>query len=127
MVTAPADWPVALPVPVVATLVFDEDHVHKALMFSVLPSVKVPVAVYSIPEAGAISAVAGVKTIFESVAVLTVSTVVPVALAPAKLNVALMFALPALIPTVKPPFAALLTTVATPVLLELQATCPLRS
>jgi len=127
MVTAPADSPVAPPVRATAIWGFEEDQVHKAFTFSLLPSVNVAIAVYSIPEAGAISAVAGLNAIEASVAELTVSRVVPVALAPAKLNFALMLVVPALTPTVKPPFPRLLTTVATAVLLELQATCPVRS
>jgi len=125
IVTAPADWPVANPARLIpATLVFDEVQVANPFRFSTVPSVKVPSAVNCSPEAGAISAVVGVRVRELSVAELTVSPVVPVALAPLALKAAFMVALPALTPTANPLLPAVLETVAIAVLFELQVTCP---
>ena len=66
----------------IATLVLDEVQVTYGLMYCVLPSVYTPMAEYCSDEAGASNALVGVRLIELSVAVLTVSAAVPVALAP---------------------------------------------
>ena len=123
MVVVPADWPVATPATLtVATLVFDEDQLMKGLRYCVVPSVKVPTALYCNPEAGASTADAGVNAIELRVAVLTVSAAVPVAVAPAKVNVALTVTGPGAMPVARPKLPELLPTVAADGALEVHET-----
>src|SRR5436309_44268 len=120
IITTPADSPVMTPGWLTtAIFVSEELQVTRGLRFSVEPSVKFPAAVYSFEEAGAISACRGVTDNEARLAELTVSGIVPVFVFPAKVNVALIFAVPALTPVAKPEFGAL-PTVAITVLSELQ-------
>lgn len=129
MVTTPAFWPVAKPLVFrVATVLSDEAHVSSGLMVSVLPSEKVPVAVNWTPEPGATVAVAGAMASDVRTAELTVIEALPVAVAPAKVKVALMVVVPALTPTERPGLVVVFdTTVAIEVLAELQRTEVVRS
>jgi hypothetical protein len=84
MVAVPADCPVVLPeMPTVAIWVSDEDQLVKTLMFCELLSVQVPFALICNVEPGASSALIGLTAMDLSVAELTISAVLPVALVPA--------------------------------------------
>ena len=123
MVVVPADCPVATPATlIVATLGLDDAQVTYGLKYCVLPSVKVPTALYCSPEAGANTAEAGVNRMDASVAVLTVSEAVPVALAPAAVKLALTVTAPEAIPVASPKLPDVFPTVAVPGALELHPT-----
>lgn len=109
-----------------ATEVFEEVQVVNGFIFACVPSLKVPTAVNSCAEAGAICALEGVTAIDESVADVTVTAALPLALVPAKEKAALTVAFPALMPVVKPAGPGKFCTVATAVLLELHVTCEVR-
>jgi len=82
-VTTPPDCPVTKPVVFkVAMLLSDVDHATDGLILTVLPSLKVPVAVSCTPDAGARSAEEGVIAIETRVAEVTVIGAMPVLLTP---------------------------------------------
>jgi len=96
------------------------DQVTNWLIGCVLPSVHVPVALYCKVEAGASNEVLGVTAKDFRVAELTVKGAEPVALAPAKLNVALIVVVPEPTPTARPALLPEPLMVATLVSLDCQ-------
>ena len=103
MVTTPADCPKAAPAVVtVATFVSEEDQLKDEPMDCFVPSLNVPVAMNCKAEPGATSPELGVNAIEVKVALLMLSWADPVAEAPAKLNPALIVAVPELTPVAEP-------------------------
>jgi hypothetical protein len=96
------------------------DQVTNWLIVCVVPSLEVPVALYCRVEAGASNELLGATARDFRVAELTVKDAEPVALAPAKLNVAVIVVVPEAAPTARPALLPELLMVATPVLLDCQ-------
>ena len=120
MVVCPAPWVVAKPeLLIVATPVLDEDQIALDVMFCVLPSLKVPVAVNCWVALWVTVGLAGVTVIDCRAAVFTLSSVEPFTLPRA----ALMVVWPAPLVVAKP--AALI--VATVVRDEVQVTVAVMS
>src|SRR5437763_11160674 len=103
-------------------LLSDEAQVQSGLIHWTVPSVKLPFAANPTADPGVSTAVGGVIVIEANVPVSTISCVDPVALAPAKLKLAAMFAVPVLTPTATPELGDTVPMVATAVLPEVQVT-----
>lgn len=108
--------------PTVATVLSDEDQLAYTFKFWELLLVQVPLALTCNVDPGASSALAGVTASLFRVAEPTVSPVVPVALALAKLKEALTWAVPTTTPLITPGLLPGVPNAATAPLSELHVT-----